>query len=73
MKKNQDQILAGNVLVKFSESNMKQHTYIYKFHQQGHYVGCFKDPEIGNLQGEIPGKTFFVNIWSPLSHSCSIR
>ena len=38
-----------------SESNMKQHLSI-QFHQQGLYVGCFKDPEIGDLQCEIPGK-----------------
>ena len=58
---------ARQCIGEISESNMKQHTYIYKFHQQGHYVGCFKDPEIGNLQGDIPGKTFFfVIIWSQI-------
>ena len=42
---------------------------VYKFHQQEHCVGCFKDPEIDDLQGEIPGKTFLVMIWSQLSHN----
>ena len=46
---------ASQHIGEISESNMKQHLSI-QFHQQGLYVGCFKDPEIGDLQCEIPGK-----------------
>ena len=68
MKKKPRSNSASQHIGEISESNMKQHLSI-QFHQQGLYVGCFKDPEIGDLQGEIQGKTFLVMIWSQLSHN----
>ena len=58
---------ARQCIGEISRSNMKQHLSIQISSTRN--VGCFKDPEIGDLQGEIQGKTFLVMIWSQLSHN----